>query len=68
MEAPQGAHVLRDDADAIGAIGDRRRQTEEEEQRQREERSARGDDVDDAGEESNRRAGEIAPGRHDEEA
>ena len=45
MKAGEAAKVLRQHADAIGAVGQRRRQPKKQQQRKDQERPATGDDV-----------------------
>ena len=63
--APDAADVLRQHADAVRAVGDRRREAQEEQDRQRQERPASGDDVQRAGDEAGAgQEGEFEGERH----
>jgi hypothetical protein len=65
VEPEDGAHVLRQHADPIGAVGHTRREAQEDQQRQGEERSAAGDDVDDGSHETDNEEGDESKRRHE---
>ena len=64
IEAPHRRHVLQQDADAIGGVGDSRRQAEEHEDRQGQKRTTAGDHVDDSGDTAGEKQKQVPEGTH----
>ena len=58
------AHVLRQHANAIGAVGHTCRKAQEDQQRQGEERPSAGDDIDDGSHETDDKEGDESKRRH----